>query len=317
MNKKRDLPTLGGAQTSRSEKEVFALVDLNTFVVAVFCLIDDRLKDLGRLRTRGPAPTLCDSEVLTIEVVGEFLGLDEDKELFAYFRRHYAHFFPNLLRVHRTTFSRQAANLWKAKECLWQNLLAETPHDPGFALADSFPLPACLFARAYRCRRFKGEASFGKDTLLKQTFYGFRVHARVCWPGVITRISIAPANAHELSVVPELTEWTGGMLVGDRNYHSPKTKEELAQMGIELLAPCSSKKRDPSPKRSALLSRFRYRIDTVFSQLVGRYSIKRVWARDLWHLMSRLLRKVLSHTVAFLLNHQRGNPPLRLSKLLI
>jgi hypothetical protein len=28
-------------------------------------------------------------------------------------------------------------------------------------------LPACLFARAYRCSRFKGEGAFGKDTLLK------------------------------------------------------------------------------------------------------------------------------------------------------
>jgi len=54
-----------------------------------------------------------------------------------------------------------------------------------------------------------------------------------------------------------------------------------------------------------------------FSQLVGPYSIKRVWARDLWHLMSRLLRKILSHTVAFLLNEQMGNQPLQLSKLLI
>jgi len=90
-------------------------VDLSTFIVCVFCLIDDRIAELGPLRARGPTPTLCDSEVLTIEVVGEFLGLDEDTELFAYFRRHYAHFFPNVLRVHRTTFTRQAANLWKAK----------------------------------------------------------------------------------------------------------------------------------------------------------------------------------------------------------
>jgi hypothetical protein len=81
--------------------------------------------------------------------------------------------------VHRTTFSRQAANLWKVKERLWQELLAETPHDRTFAICDSLPLPACLFARAYRCRRFKGEATFGKDTLLRQTFYGFRVHVRV------------------------------------------------------------------------------------------------------------------------------------------
>jgi hypothetical protein len=178
-------------------------------------------------------------------------------------------------------------------------------------------LPVCLFARAYRCRRFRGEAAFGKDTLLRQTFYGFRVHVRVAWPGVITRLSVAPANAHELSVLPELVELTSGIVVGDRNYHSPKTREELAGMGVELLAPYSSKKRDPTPKKSALLSGLRYRIDTVFSQLTGRYSIKRVWARDLWHLASRLLRKVLSHTVAFLLNHQMGNPPLQLSKLLI
>jgi hypothetical protein len=89
--------------------------------------------------------------------------------------------------VHRTTFTRQAVNLWKAKELLWQKLLADTPHDPTFALADSFPLPVCLFARAYRSRRFKGEAAFGKDNLLKQTFYGFRMHVRVCWRGVISR----------------------------------------------------------------------------------------------------------------------------------
>ena len=87
-------------------------MDLSTFIAAVFCLVDDHIADLGRLRgARGPAPTLCDSEALTIEVVGEFLGLDEDTELFAYFRRHYAHYFPNLMHVHRTTFSRQAANL--------------------------------------------------------------------------------------------------------------------------------------------------------------------------------------------------------------
>jgi Transposase DDE domain len=291
-------------------------MDLSTFIISVFCLIDDRLKG-RRVRQRGPAPKLSDAEVLTIEVVGEFLGLDTDKGIHLFFCRHYAEWFPALGEVHRTTFARQAANLWKIKERLWQEFLALAPHDPTFAMCDSMTLPACLFARAYRCRRFRGEAAFGKDTLLKQTFYGFRVHMRVCWPGVITRLSVAPANAHELSVLPELAEGTSGLLVGDRNYHSPNTKEELVHRGIELLAPYSSKKRDPDPKRSAFLSRLRYRIDTVFSQLTERYCVKKVWACDLWHLASRLLRKVLSHTVAFLLNCQLGNPPLQLSKLLI
>jgi hypothetical protein len=86
--------------------------------------------------------------------------------------------------------------------------------------------------------------------------------------------------------------------------------------GVELLAPYRTKKGDPNPQRSAYLSRLRYRIDTVFSQLTGRYSIKKVWAKDLWHLAGRLLRKVLSHTIAFLLNHRIGNQPLQLSRLL-
>ncbi len=49
-------------------------MDLSTFIVAVFCLVDDRLKDRGPLPQRGPAPKLSDAEVLTIEIVGEFLG---------------------------------------------------------------------------------------------------------------------------------------------------------------------------------------------------------------------------------------------------
>src|SRR3982750_183951 len=53
-------------------------MDLETLIVAVFCLVDDFVRDLcrdRRLRQRGPAPVLADSEVLTVEIVGEFLGL--------------------------------------------------------------------------------------------------------------------------------------------------------------------------------------------------------------------------------------------------
>jgi hypothetical protein len=64
-----------------------------------------------------------------------------------------------------------------------------------------------------------------------------------------------------------------------------------------------------------VLSHVRYRIDTVFGQLVERYHAKRLWARDGWHLGSRLLRKVLSHTLAVLLN-QPSPEPLQLASLL-
>jgi len=293
-------------------------VDLDSLIIAVFCIVDDALARAvpGRLRRRGPHPVLRDSEVLTAELVGEYLGLDCDTEVFAYFRRHYGHFFPALRGVHRTTFARQAANLWRVKEALWQRLLGPTGCDPEWAMVDSFPVAVCRFARAPRSRTFRGEAGFGKDHTIKQTFYGFRLHARVCWPGVVTRLSLAPASASDLSVLEELTDRTRGVCLGDRNYWKPELHERLRGRGLEMLVPFKKAKSDPDPARSRTLSGIRYRIETVFGQLCERFSVKRVRARDTWHLASRLLRKVLAHTIGVILNRAQGNEPLRLVELL-
>jgi len=295
-------------------------MDLDDFIITAFCMIDDAMKQLFadiRLRQRGPAPALSDSETLTMEIVGEYLSLNQDKAIYDYFRRHYSHFFPAMAKIHRTTFVRQSANLWRVKEMVWQHLLEQVIYDPSLKLVDSFAVPVCQFARAYRCRRFRGEAGFGRDTVARQTFYGFRLHALVAWPGVIVSFAIAPAHVHETTVVPELVSGRVGIILGDRNYWSPKLKEELARQSLNLQAQFKKASTEPWPKRSAMISRFRYRIETVFGQLVDRYMIKRVWARDMWHLGNRLLRKTLSHTMAFMLNQTQGNPPLQISKLVI
>ncbi len=293
-------------------------MDLEDCNIAVFCVIDEAVPHVTngqQLRQRGPRPTLADSEVVTREVVGEYLGLGQDRARFAYFQRHYVHFSPKLRTLHRTTFVRQAANLRRRKERSWRRVVQAAPHDPSFAISDSFPLPVCQFARAHRYRCFRGEAAFGKDTLARQTFDGLRVHVRLEWPGVIVRFGVAPANVHELAVLPALAEQTAGALIGDRNYWSPATAAECQRHGVDLLAPYRSAKRDPHPRWSAQLGRVRYRIDPVVGQLVDRCDVKRVWARDLWHLDNRLLRKALMPTVAVLLNVDLGNPPLHLAQL--
>lgn len=87
-------------------------MDLTPFVLNVFCIPHDWLKD-KRLRQRGPQPMLHDCEVLTFEIVGESLSYDEEQAIHDYFRRHWAHFFPVLSSVQQTTFAREAANLWQ------------------------------------------------------------------------------------------------------------------------------------------------------------------------------------------------------------
>lgn len=293
-------------------------MDLDDLIITWFCLIDEGLQvtlDGKRLRASGPPPTLADSEVLTMEVVGEYLGLEHDTAIFAYFHRHYPHFFPALVHLHRTTFVRQAANLQVMKDRLWQWVRDQIPYDPHLAIVDSLALPVCQFTRAPRCRRFRGEATYGHDHLTHLPFYGFRLHARICWPGVLCQIEVTPGNGQEVDAAEDLSAGTSGLLIGDRNFWAPRLRTHLAQRGVELLAPFRQRKHDPWPRLSRDLSRWRYRIDTIFGQLVERTTVKRIWTHDLWHLTSRLLRKVLMHTLAVFTNLADDRPPLHLADL--
>ena len=297
-------------------------MDLEEFMIAVYCRIDALLAevrahpDWRRVRSRGPAPILDDAEVLTMEVVGEFLGLDQDAAIYRYFRHHHSGWFPALLRVHRTTFTRHAANLWVVKERLWDALRDHLPHDPALSVVDSVPTPVCRFGRAYTCSRFRGLAAFGRDPGSKATFYGFRHHLRITWPGVVVAVSIAPANVHDRDLVPELVAGATGQVLGDRNYWDPRLTADLARAGMALRAPFKKRATDPDPVGSRRIGRMRWRIETVAAQLVERYHLKRLWARDAWHLTSRMLRKVLSHTLAVALCLERGYPPLQFARLL-
>jgi hypothetical protein len=290
---------------------------LDDYMLRVFCLIDDQLTalQLDHIRQRGFAPRLHDSEILTIELVGEFLGFDQDAQLFWSFRRHYADAFPALRQVHRTTFLRQAANLWAVKQRLQQQLARLlTAGDPLWHV-DSMPVPVCQFARASYCQRFAGQAAFGKDHVIRQTFYGFRLHLRTSRDGIIEGAVRAPANVAETDLVWELTPPAGRVGIGDRGYWSPALREELAHGGIRLLAPYKNKKRDPQPQQSRLWRGLHWLIETVNGQLAGRFHAKQTWAKDLWHLCSRVLRKILSHTVAAWVNVHQGHRPLAFAAL--
>lgn len=298
-------------------------MDLDTFIIATYCLVDEAMNELltegTRLRSRGPNPTLDDREVITVEIVGEFLGLDTDVGIYRYFSRHYAEFFPALGRVHRSTFVRQAANLWSVKRRLWQRVLASRIKlEEGLSLVDSFAVPVCSFAKAPRHKSFAGIASCGFDTMSRAGFYGFEGHLRVAWPGVIVAASVAPAHVHdrwvaEHDLLPGVKQKT--IVVGDTNYHSPTLKEELCRYGVDLLAPKRTNKKRAHHPWPAWLTALRRRIETVISQMSERYRVKRVRARDLWHLSSRFFRKVLSHTCCVHLCQQAGLSPLRFCEL--
>lgn len=80
-------------------------------------------------------------------------------------------------------------------------------------------------------------------------------------------------------------------------------------MGINFQTPLRSNMSDSRSQSSVrLMQRFRRLIETVIGQLVERFHIEKIQARDMWHLTSRLNRKILAHTVCFWLNRHNCDP---------
>jgi len=299
------------------------------YLLHLFYLIDSEIQalNLPPLRTRGPRPTLCDSEVITMELAGEFFGIDTDKGIWRHFRRYHLAEFPALAQIDRTTFARQAAALWRVKQLLHARVLAMLPladavDGERWWIIDSFPIRICRLARAPRCKLFKGVAGYGHDPTLpgNNHYFGLRVHLRTSDRGPVAQLELTAASVADLDVAITLAPGDRRQpCLGDRNYWcrgNPQRVWQLARAAMVLLAPFKKKSIDPQPHRSALLSKLRQLIEPVIGQLATRFHAERTWARDLWHLTSRLARKVLSHTVAVLLNWRAGNPPLQLDLLL-
>ncbi len=287
------------------------MFSIEEFIIAVFCCVDDLLKEMTQgqpIRARGFAPALSDAEVLTMEIVAEYQGMDADQAIWQYFRRHWLAWFPGL--GSRSAFVRQAANLWQYKALLQQRLAAKLGAVTSEVhLVDGIPIPLCGFSRAPRCRSFKGEAAYGYCAAKKQIYYGFHGHLLISATGVITGFSLTPANGSEREALWDMVQMIHGLIIGDKGYVSAAFQHELQQVGIELeTALRSNMHQERHPVWVALLKRVRRLIETVISQLVERFSIEKVWARDRWHLTSRINRKLLAHTVCRWLNQLQQRP---------
>lgn len=81
------------------------------FIIFVYLLVVEYYNKVVKkpLRQRGFPPKLSDEEAITLQLVGEFLGLDEDKRIYRYFKTHYSSWFPNLGSY--SNFCKQLTNL--------------------------------------------------------------------------------------------------------------------------------------------------------------------------------------------------------------
>lgn len=292
-------------------------MNITDFITTTFVIVDDfciKFAQPRQLRTRGFLPKLSDSEVITMEIVGEYLGFYKDKDIYKYFKRHWSNLFPKL--PERSNFVRQCANLWSVKHMFFKYLIQE--QDKTLQILDSMPIEVCKFVRARRAKLFKDSANYGK--WFGQTFFGYRLHLKINDNGVILKFILAQANQHDIGFVEPLLDMDRDCwALGDKAYRSYKLHEKLwEEQNIYFHTSLRriDKKTSILPKETIRrLTGIRRLIETVNGQLEERFSMKKTFARDLWHLMNRVIRKIVSHCLCVLLNLKLNRDPLKLESL--
>jgi hypothetical protein len=67
--------------------------------------------------------------------------------------------------------------------------------------------------------------------------------------------------------------------------------------------------KDPCSRETVrFFQRIRRLVEMVIGQLSERFNIEKVRARDIWHLTSRISRKLLAHNVCYWLNRHSPDP---------
>jgi Transposase DDE domain len=294
-------------------------MSIEDFIITVYCLVDETVKNVignQKLRQRGFQPSLSDSEVITMEVVAEFLGIDTDKGAWEYFCNHWRDWFPML--GSRANFAKQAANLWNVTQRIQKELAKQLgAFSDSLHLSDGFPMPACHFKRAYFSRIFSGEADYGYCASKGETYYGFKGNVLINSEGVITEITVTPAVVDERDSLWDLIDEVHGMIIADKGLIGADYQNELRQYaGIDLqTAVRSNMKETRSEKFVGWLKSTRRLVETVIGQLTERFHIEKMRARKLWYLTNRIARKVLAHTICVFVNKQNGHPPLQFELL--
>jgi hypothetical protein len=248
-----------------------------------------------KLRQRGPAPDLTDAEILTIELFGEICGHHDDAAIWRYAKAHWQEWFPRLGSY--PAFAKQCANLAHLKQKIFAHLFA--PQDD-VHITDGVPMPICHLVRAGRGKLFRGEAAFGFCAAKNEHYYGFKGHVIINMRQQVVGFTLAPANVDERDVLHNVRGMMTGLLIGDKGLLSKTKQAELATDGIDLQTPVRDNMEDLRPKTAVQrLLKVRRRVETAIGQLVEFFGFSSCKARDLWHLTSKLTRKLLAYNLAF------------------
>lgn len=296
-------------------------MDLDTFLVALYVLVDDwqKTKRSQKARRQGRPPTLSEAEILTLAILSQWPRWRSERDFWRYANAHLRKYFPSMLS--QSQLNRRMRALEPELKAL-QRDLAETLTESSevYHVLDTTLIPAVVRVRACRKGLFAGQAAFGRCASKTEWVYGFKVGLSVSSKGVITAFELAEANADDRPI--------GEFLIVSDNYDSYLADKDFSSVRWEkrwlhrygaLVAatPQKSSRRAWSKAACRWAAGKRQLIEGVIDQLKDLFALERHRAKTLGGLLTRLAAKVTAYTCGQVLNTQLGRPLRHLADLLV
>jgi hypothetical protein len=186
-------------------------LDLDTFLVTVYCVVDDRWQEqFARHKPRRPGrrPAVTDSEVLTLMLLAQWQPRCSERAFVRYAARHWRGYFPRLLS--QSAFNRRARDLCGVLCQLGPALAQQIEQQvgpPAYEVLDGIPVPLMRRCRGERHRLFANEAGVGCGGSDREWYYGVQLLASVSPHGALTGFVVGPANTEERWVAEALFRW--------------------------------------------------------------------------------------------------------------
>jgi hypothetical protein len=274
------------------------------------------------LKRPGPAPSLSDSELVSIALYQELLGEPREDHFLRLHQASLQTFFPGLNE--RSRYNRRKRDLWSvilAVRVSLQLVLEALPLEET-AVIDSAPVPCVSYKRAKQASDFVGTADYGVCNSKAMKYFGCKLHSVVSLTGLIMGFLLTPASRYDNQPVVELLDSFSHhlqRLLGDGAYNDAALESYLQQYrSLHLLSPAKGNqvpKRSQSAQRQ--LNRLRLICETVNAQLQEQLHLSKHYAKSTWGLMTRIAAKVTAHSVGMMVNTLLGRPALKLADLAV
>src|SRR5207302_10236974 len=141
------------------------MLEKATVLTTLFTIVDDTMKGSAMiqeaLKRPGPAPSLSDSEVVTIALYQELIGEPREDHFFRLHAEPLRAYFPGLNE--RSRYNRRKRDLWSVivavRICL--QIVLDALQLEETAVINSAPVPCVGYKRGKASSDFGGEASYG------------------------------------------------------------------------------------------------------------------------------------------------------------